>query len=164
MTDGVSDMLPPNQHLDILSVFSDGVWANSRWGKTLGPPSLAHLTERGHSVMWEVPSLYLEWGEVHPYHLRWKASVGTQQAWQMPQLLHSVHSLHLTMCALLSHFSRVWLFTTLWAVACQAPLSTGFSSKNTGVGCRALLQGVFLTPGSNPYLLRLLPWQVVLYY
>ena len=31
--------------------------------------------------------------------------------------------------------------------------------KNTGVGCHALLQGIFPTQGSNPSLLRLLHWQ-----
>ena len=31
--------------------------------------------------------------------------------------------------------------------------------KNTGVGCHALLQGIFLTQGSNLCLLRLLHWQ-----
>ena len=31
--------------------------------------------------------------------------------------------------------------------------------KNTGVGCHFLLQGIFLTQGSNPRLLRLLYWQ-----
>ena len=31
--------------------------------------------------------------------------------------------------------------------------------KNIGVGCHALLQGIFLTEGSNPYLLCLLHWQ-----
>ena len=36
-------------------------------------------------------------------------------------------------------------FATPWIIACQAPLSMGFSSKNTGVGCHFLLQGVFLT-------------------
>ena len=30
--------------------------------------------------------------------------------------------------------------------------------KNTGVGCHALLQGIFLTQGSNPSPLRLLYW------
>ena len=30
--------------------------------------------------------------------------------------------------------------------------------KNTGVGCHSLLQGIFLTWGSNPRLLRLLHW------
>ena len=31
--------------------------------------------------------------------------------------------------SLLSHFSHVWLFATLWTVACQAPLSMGFSKQ-----------------------------------
>ena len=46
------------------------------------------------------------------------------------------------MCAcLLSRFSHVRLFATPWTVAHQAPLSLGFSSKNTGVSCHFLLQG-----------------------
>ena len=36
-----------------------------------------------------------------------------------------------------------------------------FPDKNTGVGCHFLLQGVFLTQGSNPCLLCLLKWQAV---
>ena len=32
-------------------------------------------------------------------------------------------------------------------------------SKNSGVGCHALLQGIILTQGSNPSLLHLLHWQ-----
>ena len=43
--------------------------------------------------------------------------------------------------------------------ACQAPLSIGFSGKNTGMGCHALLQGIFLTQGSNSCLFHLLHWQ-----
>ena len=34
-----------------------------------------------------------------------------------------------------------------------------FPGKNTGVGCHFLLQGIFLTQGSNPHLLCLLHWQ-----
>ena len=33
------------------------------------------------------------------------------------------------------------------------------AGKNTGVGCHALLQGIFPTEGSNPCLLCLLNWQ-----
>ena len=36
----------------------------------------------------------------------------------------------------------------------QAPLSMGFPGKNTGVGCCALLQGIFRTQGSNLHLLH----------
>ena len=32
--------------------------------------------------------------------------------------------------------------------------------KNMGMGCRNLLQGIFLSQGLNPHLLRLLQWQV----
>ena len=35
----------------------------------------------------------------------------------------------------------------------------GPPGKNTGVGYHFLLQGIFLTQGSNPGLLRLLHWQ-----
>ena len=37
----------------------------------------------------------------------------------------------------LSHFSRFWLFATLWSVAFQAPLSTGFSRQEywNGLPC-----------------------------
>ena len=37
---------------------------------------------------------------------------------------------------LLSHFSRVWLFVTLWTTACQAPLSMGFSRQEYRSGLR----------------------------
>ena len=60
--------------------------------------------------------------------------------------------------------SPVWLFATPWTIACQTPVSiwdspgknTGVGSpgKNTGVGCCSLLQGIFLTWGSNSGLLH----------
>ena len=46
------------------------------------------------------------------------------------------------------------LFVTPWTVARQAPLSMRFSSKNTGVGCYFLLQGIFPIQGSNLGLLH----------
>ena len=57
---------------------------------------------------------------------------------------------------MLSHFSCVWLFVTLWTIAHQAPLSMDSPGKNTGVGFHALLQGIFPTQGSNLSLLCLL--------
>ena len=41
-------------------------------------------------------------------------------------------------------------------VACQFLCPRDFLGKNTGVGCHFLLQGIFLTQGSNPCLLHLL--------
>ena len=59
------------------------------------------------------------------------------------------------MCVL----SCIQLFVTPWTIARQAPLSMGFSWQESGVGCHSLLQGIFLTQGSNPHLLPLLHWQ-----
>ena len=44
---------------------------------------------------------------------------------------------------------------------CSPPHSSvhGSPGKNTGVGCHSLLQGIFLTQGSNQCLLWLLHWQ-----
>ena len=50
---------------------------------------------------------------------------------------------------LLSHFSRVPLYVTPWTVSRQALLFLDSPGKNTGVGCHALLQGIFQTQGSN---------------
>ena len=52
--------------------------------------------------------------------------------------------------------SHARLFAIPWTVAQQSPLSIGLSSKNSGVGCHFLLQGIFPTQGSN---LNLLNWQ-----
>ena len=41
-----------------------------------------------------------------------------------------------TMKVKVKSLSHVRLFSTPWTVACQAPLSMGFSGKNTRVGCR----------------------------
>ena len=59
----------------------------------------------------------------------------------------------------LSGFSCVQLFVTLWMVAHQVPLSLGFSSQEYWVVCHALLQGIFLTQGLIPRLLCLQYWQ-----
>ena len=40
-------------------------------------------------------------------------------------------------------------------MAHQAPLSMGFSSKNTSMGCQGLLQGIFPNQGLNAHLLHL---------
>ena len=55
---------------------------------------------------------------------------------------------------MLSLFSRLWLFATLWTIA-PLMLFCPWDSpgKNTGVDCHALLQGIFLTQGSNPHLM-----------
>ena len=50
-------------------------------------------------------------------------------------LLNLISFLHFTKCAcMLSHFSHVQFFATLWTVACQAPLSMGFSRQEQWSG------------------------------
>ena len=57
-----------------------------------------------------------------------------------------------------AHPMALWLLGTPWTVAHQAPLSMGFSGKNTGAGCHFLLQRIFPTQGSNPHVLCPLNW------
>ena len=55
----------------------------------------------------------------------------------------------------LSHFSRIQLFETPWAVARQVPLSMGLLQvRILEWDCHFLLQGIFLTKGSNLGLLH----------
>ena len=68
---------------------------------------------------------------------------------------------------MLSRFSHVQLFVTLWTVAhqrspedCRLLCPWDFPGRNSGVGCPALLQGIFHTQGLNLCLLCLLHWQV----
>ena len=60
----------------------------------------------------------------------------------------------------LSCFSCVGLCATPWTIACRLLSPWDSPGKNIGVGCHALIQGIFLTQGSNWYLLCLLHWQV----
>ena len=54
---------------------------------------------------------------------------------------------------------HIWLFVIPWTVAHQAHLSMGFPRQEYWSGCHILLQGIFLTQGSNLHLLCLLHWQ-----
>ena len=58
---------------------------------------------------------------------------------------------------MLSHFSCVWLCNPMEPARLLCPWDS--LGKNTGAGCLALLQGIFLTQGSNLCILHLLHWQ-----
>ena len=64
---------------------------------------------------------------------------------------------------MLSCFSRVQLFVTLWTVALQAPLSTGCSRQEYWSGLPCLLQGIFSTQGSNVHVQQHLHCRWILY-
>ena len=60
----------------------------------------------------------------------------------------------------LSRISHVQLCATPWTVPTRLFCLWDSPGKNTGVGCHALLQGIFPAQGWNPRLLCLLHWQV----
>ena len=68
--------------------------------------------------------------------------------------------LWLTKCDSCMHAQSHPTLATPWTVACQAPLSMGFSRQHIEVGCHFLLQGIFPTQASNLHLLCFLHWQV----
>ena len=72
---------------------------------------------------------------------------GSLEAWKSSYLREAGAGLKkiISVCVL----SHIWLLATLWTVAHQTPLFMEFPGKNTGVGCHLLLQGIFLTQGSN---------------
>ena len=72
---------------------------------------------------------------------------------------HNWATKHSTCADLLSHFSCVQLFATLWTVAHQAPLPMGFSRKEHWSGLPCPPPGDFLSQVSNRHLLYLLHWQ-----
>ena len=51
---------------------------------------------------------------------------------------------------MLSHFSHVRLFVTVWTVAHQVPLSIGFSKQEYWSGLPGPPPGIFPTQGLNP--------------
>ena len=53
------------------------------------------------------------------------------------------------MC-MLSHFSHIQLFATLWTTACQAPLSLGFSRQEYRSGLSCPPPGDLPDPGTEP--------------
>ena len=68
-------------------------------------------------------------------------------------------SLYKRYACMLSLFSYVRLFVTLWTVAHQAPLSMGLIRQEYWSGLPCPFQGIFPTHKSNLPLLSLLHWQ-----
>ena len=56
---------------------------------------------------------------------------------------------------MLSHFNHVRLFATLWTVACEAPLSVGFSRQEYWSELPCPPPGDLLDPGIKPMSLTL---------
>ena len=76
----------------------------------------------------------------------------------MPRLIHHQTSSQCAMCYVTSTMSDFLLFYGLQPDRLLCPWDS--PGKNTGVGCHALLKGLFLTQRLNPCLLCCLHWQV----
>ena len=90
------------------------------------------------------------------------ADVHTDVVWKMLvyDLAHYLHKDHVSMYCELSRFNHVRLFAILWTIACQAPLSMGFSRQGHWNGLPCAPPGDLPDPGINQLLSRLLHWQV----
>ena len=73
-----------------------------------------------------------------------------------PSDLIALHGSYTHTCACAQSQGHVWLFVTRGLQTTRLLCPRDFSGKNIGVGCHFLLQGIFLTQGSNPSLLH---WQ-----
>ena len=72
------------------------------------------------------------------------------------QFTFQVGLLLLLLLLLFSHKVMSNSFAAPWTAVCEAPPSTDFPGKNTGVGCHFLLQGIFPVQGLSMCLLH---WQ-----
>ena len=72
-----------------------------------------------------------------------------QGAW-VPCLVGELRPTSCTRAYVLSHFSRVLLFSTLWTVAHQTPLSVGFSRQEYWHGLPCPPPGDLPNPGIKP--------------
>ena len=94
------------------------------------------------------------------YVREWKTRTSqTSQRFRSPVMTDNKSHTHMGVWVL-SRFSRVRLFATLWIVARQALCPWNSPGKNTG---EALLQEVFLTQKWNPHLLPLRHCRQILY-
>ena len=90
----------------------------------------------------------------HLLHLlHWQVDFFTTESPGNPNNIQSAPQSAWHWGRVLSHFSYVWLFVTLWPVTHQDPLSMEFSREEQWNQLPCLLHRIFLTQGSNPHFL-----------
>ena len=107
------------------------------WSLGREDPLEKEMATNSSSLAWRIP-----WRE-EPGRLQSMGSQRVRHDWATSL----THSLTGNVCYVLSHFSRVWLFITPWAVTCQAPLSMGFSRQEYWSGLPCPLPGDPPHPG-----------------
>ena len=103
-----------------------------------------------HSLNSQLLSFHV-WASLHP-HLPPKYS----QVWSVIVISHCSTTLRVFVLEKVKVLIA-WFFVTPWTVAHQVPLSMGFSRQEYWMCCHSLLQGIFLTQGSNLGLLHCKP-------
>ena len=87
----------------------------------------------------------------------WEICCGSQKNTDLPQSLRGLWVLMCTRLCLKPIMAPLFVSDSLPSLGLQ-PIRFlypwNFPGKNTGVGCHSLLQGIFLTQGSNPGLLH----------
>ena len=116
---------------------------------------------------WLTPSVL--WGLYPKDTFPWKPSLTTVPKFQPILLTFNIFCLAFCFpVSSLPNTSYAWMLSRFSCVRlcdlmdCSPPGSSVLRDslgKNTGLGCHALLQGIFLTQGSNLHLLCLLHWQ-----
>ena len=157
----------------VVSSESDALPCYSIWCinsfSSVGLPQFSSLSFVIHVSLREFTNLQLV-KKPYSFVLCWWGSVSSLRAWIRFVFFSCVisgtqHGAWYIVCVcvcvcMLSQFSHVWLYVTLWTGAHQAPLSMEFSRQECGVGWHALPQGIFPTQGLNLRFLGLQCWQV----
>ena len=112
------------------------------WGTAIINETVKHSTYRKHSTI-NIPTVPQSSSYCGIWHYKSTFELCKNSS---SLILSSFFSHILSLKVKIKSLSLVWLFTTLWTVACQAPLGI---HKNTGGGCHFLLQGIFPTQRSN---------------
>ena len=106
---------------------------NRNWSKCwylvlISSKKTTHAQDRGYKLMWKYLCIEID----HKIFL-----------WAIATHYHNV-------CAVLSRFSHLWLFATLWTAAHQAPLSMGLSGPEYWSGVLFPSPGDLPNPGIEP--------------
>ena len=169
-TEVSADLTPPHA-TSCLGDCQDGRTGGRGWGELKTLPFATHLSWDccccSSSSKWKYRIILLAVNLISPWsNMNWNIlllSTGHKIITSMRCTHFSyrmIKSFWIHICVVLSHFSCVRLFVTLWTVACQAPLSMGFSRQESWSGLPFPSPGELATRGLNLHLLRLLHWQM----